>query len=115
VRRRLGPLTDELDHGEHEDEAERDEACRPKLCLLARNEPLRRLGAEKLSMEWSPEQIAGHLAEHFAIDTEMRVSHEAIYNSLFMQARGVLAKRLQKHLRSRRPICGRSGAMCTTR
>jgi len=55
-------------------------------------------------LEWSPEQIAGHLAEHFAIDTEMRVSHEAIYNLLFMQARGVLAKQLQKHLRSRRPI-----------
>jgi hypothetical protein len=48
VSRRLGPLTDELDHCEHEDEAERDEACRPKLCLLARNEPLRRLVAEKL-------------------------------------------------------------------
>jgi hypothetical protein len=56
VRRRLGLLTDELDHCQHEDEdeaeaeaeAERDEACRPKLCLLARNEPLRRLVAERL-------------------------------------------------------------------
>jgi len=48
VRRRLGPLTDELDHCEHEDEAERDEACRPKLCLLARNEPLSRMVEEKL-------------------------------------------------------------------
>jgi hypothetical protein len=48
VRRRLGPLTDELDHCEREHEAERDEACRPKLCLLARNEPLRRFVAEKL-------------------------------------------------------------------
>jgi transposase, IS30 family len=57
-----------------------------------------------VSIEWSPEQIAGHLAEHFAIDTGMRVSHETIYKSLFMQARGVLAKQLQKHLRSRRPI-----------
>ena len=104
MRRRLGLLTDELDHCEHEDGAERDEACQPKLCLLARNEPLRRLVAEKLSIEWSPEQIAGHLAEHFAIDTEMRVSHQAIYKSLFMQARGVLAKQLQKHLRSRQPI-----------
>ena len=80
------------------------QACRPKLCLLARNEPLRRLVAEKLSIEWSPEQIAGHLAKHFAIDTGMRVSHETIYKSLFVQARGVLAKQLQKHLRSRRPI-----------
>ncbi len=79
-------------------------ACRPKPCLLARNEPLRRFVAEKLSIEWSPEQIAGHLAKHFDLDTGMRVSHETIYKSLFIQARGVLAKQLQKHLRSRRPI-----------
>lgn len=78
-------------------------ARRPQLCLLARREPLRRLVEEKLRLDWSPEQIAGYLRREYAGDSEMRVSHETIYKSLFVQSRGVLAKQLTEHLRSRRP------------
>lgn len=79
-------------------------AQRPKLCLLARNERLRRFVSGKLGVDWSPEQIAGYLRKHHEPGSGMRVSHETIYKSLFVQARGVLAKNLQKHLRSGRPI-----------
>ena len=58
----------------------------------------------KLTQDWSPEQIAGHLAVTYAADSGMRVSHETIYKTLFIQSRGVLAKELTRHLRSRRPI-----------
>lgn len=57
-----------------------------------------------MSEDWSPEQISGHLATAFATDPSMRVSHETIYKTLFVQSRGVLAKELQQHLRTRRPI-----------
>lgn len=80
-----------------------DRARRPKDCLLAGNEPLRALVAEKLAEDWSPQQIAGHLARTRSVDSGMRISHETIYKSLFTQARKVLAKELQKHLRSGRP------------
>ncbi|MFJ1709964.1 IS30 family transposase [Kitasatospora sp. NPDC088346] len=80
-----------------------DRARRPKPCLLAANEPLRALVAEKLAEDWSPQQIAGHLAKTQTAESGMRISHETIYKSLFMQARKVLAKELQKHLRSGRP------------
>jgi IS30 family transposase len=56
----------------------------------------------KLSLDWSPEQIAGWLKLEFPDDGSMRVSHETIYRSLFIQARGVLKKELVGHLRSRR-------------
>lgn len=75
---------------------------RPKKCLLALNEPLRAAVAEKLSLDWSPEQVAGWLKRQFPDDKSMHVSHETIYRSLFIQARGVLKKELVKHLRSRR-------------
>jgi IS30 family transposase len=55
-----------------------------------------------LARQWSPEQIAHDLAEHFATDNSMRVSHETIYRSLFIQARGVLKGELAAHLRTRR-------------
>ena len=58
----------------------------------------------KLELDWSPDQISGWLAKHHPAGSEMRVSHETIYKSLFIQSRGVLAKELQKHLRSGRPI-----------
>nr|WP_254552250.1 IS30 family transposase [Kitasatospora sp. MMS16-BH015] len=80
-----------------------DRTRRPKPCLLATNEPLRALVAEKLTEDWSSQQIAGHLAKTQAVGTGIRISHETIYKSLFIQARGVLAKALQKHLRSGRP------------
>lgn len=75
---------------------------RPKKCLLALNESLRWAVAEKLSLDWSPEQVAGWLKRLFPDDKSMHVSHETIYRSLFIQARGVLKKELVKHLRSRR-------------
>lgn len=78
-------------------------ARRRKPCLLARNEPLRRFVAARLAEDWSPQQIAGHLARTHGPDSGMRISHETIYKSLFIQARGVLAKSLQRHLRSGRP------------
>ena len=58
--------------------------------------------AEKLALDWSPEQIAGWLRVQYPDDSDMQISHETIYRSLFVQARGVLKKELMKHLRSRR-------------
>ncbi|MGH7256580.1 MAG: IS30 family transposase [Nitrospirales bacterium] len=77
-------------------------ARRPKRCRLAVHLQLQRVVAHKLSLDWSPEQIAGWLPREFPADTRMRVSHETIYRSLFIQARGVLKKALTGHLRSRR-------------
>ena len=78
-------------------------ARRPKACLLGSNPMLRAYVAARLGEDWSPEQIAGVLAKDAPIGTGVRVSHETIYKSLFVQSRGVLAKELQKHLRSGRP------------
>ncbi len=79
-------------------------ARRPKTCLLAQRPELRTLVAAKLTLDWSPEQISGWLGKQYPPGSPMRVSHETIYKSLFIQSRGVLAKGLQKHLRSQRPI-----------
>ena len=81
-----------------------ERALRPKGCKLASHEPLRRLVAERLEQNWSPEQIAGWLKRTYPDDEAYRVSHETIYRSLFVQARGVLKKGLQEHLRSGRAI-----------
>jgi len=81
-----------------------DRALRPKICKLAMQEKLRRLVAGKLEQNWSPEQIAGWLKRTYPDDEAYRVSHETIYRSLFVQARGVLKKELQEHLRSQRAI-----------
>src|SRR3984957_11991754 len=77
-------------------------ALRPKRCLLAMNRKLRDSVASKLILEWSPEQISGWLKTEYPNDERMRVSHETIYRSLFIQARGVLKKELMCHLRTRR-------------
>jgi IS30 family transposase len=77
-------------------------ARRPKRCLLARNKSLRKVVAEKLEKKWSPQQIAGWLKAEHGSDKAMRVSHETIYKSLFVQARGVLKRELLGVLRSRR-------------
>jgi IS30 family transposase len=79
-------------------------ALRPKLCKLARHEELRQLVAARLSDNWSPEQIAGWLKHTYPDDEAHQVSHETIYRSLFVQARGVLKKDLQAHLRTGRAI-----------
>lgn len=79
-----------------------DRGRRPKQCLLARHGRLQRVVARRLQLDWSPEQISGWLKVRFAGDVSMRVSHETIYRSLFIQARGVLKKELIGHLRARR-------------
>ena len=79
-------------------------ALRPKRCLLAMNRKLRDTVASKLILEWSPEQISGWLKTEYPKDERMRVSHETIYRSLFIQARGVLKQELLGHLRSKRRI-----------
>lgn len=90
-----------------------DRALRPKLCHLAKNPRLAKLVVLKLQLNWSPQQIAGWLARKFPNDDSMRVSHETIYRSLFIQARGVLKKELLAHLRRKRLI--RHGRKYTNR
>ena len=77
---------------------------RPKRCKLVSSPRLRRVVARKLRLQWSPEQIAGWLKSTFPGDQTQHVSHETIYRSLFVQARGVLKKELFQHLRSKRNI-----------
>jgi IS30 family transposase len=79
-------------------------ARRPKRCKLANNPRLRQLVARKLELNWSPEQIAGWLKRLYPEDERYRVSHETIYRSLYIQARGVLKKELVRHLRSKRSM-----------
>lgn len=86
------------------DEKTWDRARRPKLCRLAQNGVLRRIVANKLAQDWSPEQIAGWLKCTYSENESLQVSHETIYKSLFVQSRGVLRKELQKHLRTKRPF-----------
>src|SRR5579862_5898693 len=81
-----------------------ESALRPKPCLLATHTTLREIVASKLMQDWSPEQISGWLKWQFPQDEGLRVSHETIYRSLFLQARGALKKELIQHLRSKRRI-----------
>src|SRR5215470_6568813 len=84
------------------DQAAWARACRPKVCKLVRNRALAQLVASKLCLEWSPEQIAGWLKRSYPNDPTYQVSHETIYRSLFIQARGALKKELMAHLRRTR-------------
>ena len=86
------------------DERAWDRARRPKQCKLARSPWLRRTVSKKLRLNWSPEQIAGWLKRAHPGDEASQVSHETIYRSLFVQARGVLKKELQQYLKSKRTI-----------
>ena len=86
------------------------QARRPKPCRLATSPVLQRIVATKLTLDWSPEQIAGWLKREFPDQSTMRISHETIYRSLFIQARGVLKKELIGHLRSRRRMRRAKGA-----
>jgi len=79
-------------------------ALRPKLCKLAIYPKLALIVEKKLRLKWSPEQIAGWLKKTYPNDDSMNVSHETIYRSLFIQARGVLKKELLQLLRSKRTI-----------
>ena len=84
------------------DQAAWDRACRPKPCKLAEHPALARVVAQKLQLEWSPRQIAGWLKRTYPDDETCQVSHETIYRTLFIQARGALKKELLQHLRRTR-------------
>ena len=86
------------------DQAAWSRARRPKPCKLACNRSLNQIVEAKLQLQWSPEQIAGWLKSEYPEDECNQVSHETIYRSLFVQARGVLKKELLAHLRSKRTI-----------
>ncbi len=84
------------------DQAAWDRAYRPKTCKLVQNRSLASIVARKLRGLWSPEQIAGWLKYAYPDDENDQVSHETIYKSLFIQARGALKKELLQHLRRTR-------------
>lgn len=84
------------------DQAAWDRAHRPKVCKLAQNRALAQIVTSKLQALWSPEQIAGWLKHTYPCHREYHVSHETIYRSLFIQARGALKKELLEHLRRTR-------------
>ena len=86
------------------DQAAWERAHRPKRCKLMRNRALARLVAKKLQLKWSPQQIAGWLKQTYPDNDNYQVSHETIYRSLFIQARGALKKELLEHLRRTRGI-----------
>ncbi|MDH3747457.1 MAG: IS30 family transposase [Gammaproteobacteria bacterium] len=86
------------------DQAAWDRARRPKTCKLVENRVLAAIVAKKLRGLWSPEQIAGWLKYAYADDENKQVSHETIYRSLFIQARGALKKELLQHLRKTRTM-----------
>ena len=88
----------------YSDQAAWDRAHRPKPCKLACNLALSRTVSRKLQLNWSPEQIAGWLKRKYHGEERNQVSHETIYRSLFVQARGVLKKELMQYLRSKRTI-----------
>jgi len=79
-----------------------DRAQRPKRCKLAQDAALARTVADKLQIEWSPYQVAGWLKHTYPQDETRQVSHETIYRTLFIQARGALKKELLQHLRRTR-------------
>ena len=81
-----------------------ESALRPQSCRLAIHSKLQEIVASKLILDWSPRQISGWLKQQYPKDESLRVSHETIYRSLFIQARGVLKKALIQHLRSQRRI-----------
>ena len=84
------------------DEAAWNRAHRPKTCKLARNPALALIVANKLQLQWSPRQVAGWLKRTYPDDETYQVSHETIYRTLFIQARGALKKELLQHLRRTR-------------
>ena len=81
-----------------------ERAQRPQHCKLARDRVLAGVVATKLEQDWSPQQIAGWLKLEYPEDETMRVSHETIYLTLFVQARGALKRELLVHLRRTRSI-----------
>jgi transposase, IS30 family len=86
------------------EEAAWSRARRPKAAKLVTCPRLRQVVEAKLASRWSPQQIAGWLRRAYPDDRELRVSHETIYMSLFVQPRGALRKELARYLRSRRLV-----------
>lgn len=86
------------------DQAAWDRACRPKVCRLAQHRALAHVVASKLQLEWAPQQISGWLKRAYPDDEDYRVSHETIYRSLYIQARGALKQELLRHLRRSRAM-----------
>ncbi len=86
------------------DRAAWQHARRPKPAKLATNPRLAALVAAKLTLRWSPQQIAGWLRLEHGDDPELQVSHETIYTSLFVQSRGALKRELTAYLRMRRVL-----------
>ena len=83
------------------DQAAWDRALRPKMCKLACHPMLACAVSAKLRRKWSPEQFTGWLKRAFPGEAHKQVSHETIYRSLYIQARGVLKKELLEHLRAK--------------
>ena len=86
------------------DQSAWDNACRPKRCKLRKNRMLAKVVASKLKKDWSPEQVSGWLKEAYPDNEKLQVSHETIYRTLYIQARGALKKELIKHLRKPRVL-----------
>lgn len=84
------------------DQATWKRAKRPKQYILAENPKLKELITQKLEEDWSPEQISGWLILTYPENESLRVSHETIYKSLFIQTRGLFRKEMRKHLRTKR-------------
>lgn len=81
-----------------------DRACRPKTCKLAGNRTLARMVARQLRALWAPQQIAGWLKWRYPNNENLQLSHETIYKTLFIQARGALKAELLAHLRRTRKM-----------
>jgi len=99
IKRNGGP---ECYRSSQADQAAWDRANRHKTCKLVENKTLAHLVASKLQSQWSPQQIAGWLKQTYPGNEGYQVSHETIYRSLFIQARGALKKELVQHLRRTR-------------
>lgn len=87
------------------------QARRPKRCRLAGSPRLCAVVTGKLREQWSPEQIAAWLRRTYPNEPTMQVSHETIYRTLYIQARGALKQELTAHLRRRRRIRRSRGAL----
>ena len=81
-----------------------DRALRPKLSTLAKDDTLRQEVQSRLELRHSPEQIAAGLRVDFPNDSEMWVSHEAIYQAIYVQGRGALRRELHQCLRTKRAV-----------
>jgi len=101
IQRHGGP---DAYRAEAADRAAWEHARRPKRCRLATHRRLRAVVAARLAQKWSPEQIAGWLVTEFPDDSTMRVSHETIYRTLYVQARGTLKRELLRYLRRQRTL-----------